>query len=103
MQLEGIVNGIVDSQSDVSVGTEGNFEGTLSARSVVVRGHVQGKVVCERLEIEPSGRVIGEVHAETMTIAAGGRFHGQSHERGASADADQSPKEDEDFLRSLSG
>src|SRR5690625_5100413 len=101
LQLEGIITGTVTSQADVAVGPEGTFEGTLAARTVVVRGHVRGKIICERLEIEPSGRVVGEVHSEALVIAAGGRFHGESREPGDATGDDQPPKEDQDFLRTL--
>lgn len=92
LQLDGILIGKVDSGKDVTVGPEGSFEGTLCARSVVVKGHVRGRVVCEKLQILPAGMVSGEVHSEMLIITPGGRFHGESRERGpeAAANTDES-------------
>lgn len=66
------------SKGDVSIGESGFFEGEIKAASIVVSGHLQGKIDCERLEIVASGHVHGELITDDLIIESGGRFIGES-------------------------
>ena len=66
------------SKGDVSIGESGFFEGEIKAVSIVVSGHLQGKIDCERLEIVASGHVHGELITDDLIIESGGRFIGES-------------------------
>ncbi len=83
MQLDGILIGSIDSGCDVVVGTEGSFEGNVTAHNVRIDGHVVGHIECENLEIMPRGTLTGEVVCAALVINPGGRFRGKSFERNA--------------------
>ncbi|QCU89745.1 polymer-forming cytoskeletal protein [Thiomicrorhabdus sediminis] len=80
LHIDGRVEGIIDSEFDVSIGRTGQIKGLVKARSIVLSGVLDGKVACERLEILQTGKLIGEVISGEFTVETGGKFIGQSHE-----------------------
>ena len=78
LHVDGRVEGEVKSKGDVSIGESGFFEGEIKAASIVVSGHLQGKIDCERLEIVASGHVHGELITDDLIIESGGHFIGES-------------------------
>ena len=99
--VDGRVEGKLElGRGSLTIGPNGNVKADLSAREVVVRGRVDGKVAArERLHLWNTGQLIGEVTAERLTIEDGavlrGRAevakHGQKH-----GDAFKSPPEQQD-------
>ncbi|WP_237261076.1 polymer-forming cytoskeletal protein [Thiomicrorhabdus immobilis] len=80
LHIDGRVEGIIDSQFDVSIGTSGQVSGLVKARSIVLSGVLDGKVACEKIDILQSGKLIGELISGELTVETGGKFIGQSHE-----------------------
>lgn len=80
MHIDGRVDGVIDSEYDVSVGTSGHVVGLVKARSIVLSGVLEGKVACEKLDILKTGKLIGELISGELTVETGGKFIGQSHE-----------------------
>lgn len=80
LHIDGRVEGIIDSEFDVSIGRTGQIKGLVKARSIVLSGVLDGKVACERLEILQTGKLIGEIISGEFTVETGGKFIGQSHE-----------------------
>jgi cytoskeletal protein CcmA (bactofilin family) len=61
----------------VTVGSDGDVEGEIHARQVVVGGRVRGDVrASERAELTSSGAVEGSVQAPKVVIAEGARLEG---------------------------
>lgn len=61
----------------MTIGPEGDVEGEIHARQVVVGGRVKGDVhAAERAELTSSGAVEGSVHAPKVVIAEGARLEG---------------------------
>lgn len=81
LHIDGVVEGTIESSSDVSIGSAGSFEGTLRAHHVVVSGHLHGNVDCVRLEIVANGKVFGEINIQEIVIEPGGKFVGESRIR----------------------
>ena len=61
--IEGVVEGRVDlPNNQLTVGAEGKIQAAISAKTVVVIGHVTGDVsAVERIEVQASGIIDGDV------------------------------------------
>jgi cytoskeletal protein CcmA (bactofilin family) len=81
LHIDGAVQGKIASESDVTVGRGGSFEGEISAKRVLVSGTLDGRLEAERLEIVAAGRVTGEIFVGELVIESGGQFSGTSHIR----------------------
>lgn len=81
LHIDGRVEGTIESKADVAIGESGCFEGQIKAKHIVVCGHLDANVDCQRLEIVASGQVQGEVVTDDLVIESGGRFIGQSRIR----------------------
>ena len=81
LHIDGRVEGSIDSKANVAIGEGGRFEGDIKAHNVVVCGHLDGNIDCQRLEIVATGHVNGELVTDDLVIESGGRFIGQSRIR----------------------
>lgn len=81
LHLDGRITGTIKSESDITIGEQGQFDGDVEARTVLVSGRLDGNVDAERLEIVSGGRVDGEVRVAELVIESGGRFNGSSEIR----------------------
>lgn len=73
------MSGTLLSSMNVSIGVDGEFDGDIRAKKVVISGRVDGTIDAERLEIVSTGRVTGEITATELVIEPGGSFSGTSH------------------------
>lgn len=80
MHVDGRVDGIIESDYDVSIGVNGQVKGLIKARSIVLSGTLDGKIVCEKIDILAKGKLIGDLVCSDFTVETGGKFIGQSHE-----------------------
>ncbi|MDA3934129.1 MAG: polymer-forming cytoskeletal protein [Gammaproteobacteria bacterium] len=78
LHIDGRVEGEIQSEANVTIGEHGFFEGTIKAIHIIVSGHMEGNIDCQRLEIVASGHVHGELITDDLVIESGGRFIGQS-------------------------
>lgn len=78
--IDGNVDGDVHSTTEVSIGANGHFKGNIQACHLIVNGHLEGTVRCDKMEILKNGLVKGEVNLKEFTIEPGGRFFGESRE-----------------------
>ncbi|MDT8410380.1 MAG: polymer-forming cytoskeletal protein [Wenzhouxiangellaceae bacterium] len=78
LHVDGKIEGNVDSESNVTIGSEGALKGQIKASRVVVSGRVDGTVIAERLEIIAGGTLEGNVQTIDLVIEPGGRFNGSS-------------------------
>jgi cytoskeletal protein CcmA (bactofilin family) len=77
IHVEGRLSGKIRVAGEVSVGSGGQVEGDIHARTVVVSGRVRGEIVAEeRVELAASASVEGTVHAPKIVIAEGARLEG---------------------------
>ncbi len=77
--VDGTLEGKLDlGNASVTVGPNGKVKADISAREVVVRGHVDGKIEgAERVQLWSSGRVTGEVRTERLAIEDGALLRGK--------------------------
>ncbi|WP_373019853.1 polymer-forming cytoskeletal protein [Thiomicrorhabdus sp.] len=80
LHVDGRIDGVIQSDFDVSIGVQGEVKGFIKARSIVLSGVFEGKVACERIDILSTGKFIGELISGEVTIEAGGKFIGESRE-----------------------
>lgn len=80
LHIDGLVEGVVETEQGVSVGKMGAINGLVKATTIIVSGVLEGKVVCEKIDILATGKVLGEVVCSEMMIEAGGKFIGESRE-----------------------
>ena len=76
VRIDGKIEGGV-SADGVIIGEQGEIQGDISARTVVVGGKVNGNVhASESLELSPKCQVFGDLHAPQLVIAEGAVFEG---------------------------
>jgi cytoskeletal protein CcmA (bactofilin family) len=80
LHIDGRLEGVIDSQFDVSIGVTGQVSGLVKARTIVLSGVLDGKVACDKIDILQTGKLIGELISGELTVETGGKFIGQSHE-----------------------
>ena len=80
MHVDGRVDGLIDSDHDLSIGQSGHVTGLVKAQKVVLSGIFEGKMICEEIEILSSGKLIGDLVCNNFVVETGGKFIGQSHE-----------------------
>jgi cytoskeletal protein CcmA (bactofilin family) len=90
--VDGTLEGKLDlGNASCTVGPNGKVKADISAREVIVRGNVDGKVEgTERVQLWNTGRVAGEVRTERLAIEDGAILRGKveaGKPRGRNADA----------------
>ena len=80
MHIDGTLDGIIETDNDISIGRLGRIKGIVKAKIIIVSGTFEGKISCEKIEILATGKCLGEVICGEMLIEAGGKFIGESRE-----------------------
>jgi len=77
--VDGTVEGKLDfGNASVTVGPNGKVKADISAREVIVRGQVDGKIEgTEKVQLWNSGRMTGEVRTERLAIEDGALLRGK--------------------------
>jgi cytoskeletal protein CcmA (bactofilin family) len=75
--VDGEVEGVLESQSLLTVGPNGKVKANIKAREVVVFGSVRGNVdAVEKIAIRDNGRVVGDIKTCGISIDDGAYFKG---------------------------
>src|SRR5229473_1055836 len=75
--VEGEVEGLLESQSLLTVGPNGKVRANIKAREVVIFGSVRGDVeVTEKIAIREQGSLIGNIKSAGISIDDGAYFKG---------------------------
>lgn len=83
LRVEGIVEGTIHSDGEVTVAPTGLVTGTVHAKHLIVTGVVRGVLdIAECLEIHGTGCVEGEVIAGALVVDEGGTLQGTTLRRG---------------------
>lgn len=77
--IDGQVDGRLDcGNASITVGPNGSVKADITAREVIVRGNVDGKISGrEKVQLWSTGRVTGEVQTERLAIEEGAVLHGK--------------------------
>jgi cytoskeletal protein CcmA (bactofilin family) len=79
VRIEGQQTGDIDCTGDVIVGENGRVRSNISARDVVIAGHVQGNVSAKgKISVTSTGTLNGNILTLAFTIEEGGVFQGTS-------------------------
>jgi cytoskeletal protein CcmA (bactofilin family) len=75
--VDGEVEGLLESQSLLTVGPNGKVRGNIKARDVAIFGSVRGNVVvAEKIAIREQGSLIGDIKGAGISIDDGAYFKG---------------------------
>jgi cytoskeletal protein CcmA (bactofilin family) len=75
--VDGDVEGVMESQSLVTVGPKGKVKANIKAKEVVIYGDVKGNVeVSHKIAIREQGSLIGDVRSAGISIDDGAYFKG---------------------------
>lgn len=75
--VDGEVEGMLESQSKLTVGANGKVRGNIKAREVAIFGSVRGNVdVVEKIAIRDQGSLIGDIKGAGISIDDGAYFKG---------------------------
>jgi cytoskeletal protein CcmA (bactofilin family) len=76
--IDGQIEGsIIFTNSVVTVGPNAKVKAEISAREVIVRGRVEGKVSgTEKIQVWSSARIQGDMKSERVAIEEGAELHG---------------------------
>ena len=77
--VDGRVEGTISlSESRLTIGPTARVAADLSARDVLVLGHVQGNIVASgRVELRAGCQVEGDIHALRLAVEDNALFHGK--------------------------
>jgi len=94
LTIEGRVEGKIDlKEHNLTIGPKGRIQAEIRAKSVIVRGEVNGNVRAgERVELAETGRVIGDIVSPRIIIADGARFKGSVDMSGKDTTARAKPE-----------
>ena len=77
VRVAGTFEGEIKIESLLWIERQGEVQGTVSARGVIVEGEIRGNIdSSEKVEIRSSGRVIGDVRCSKIALAEGCFFQG---------------------------
>ncbi len=75
--VDGEVEGLLESQSQITVGANGKVKANIRAREVIVFGSVRGNVeVSGKIAIREQGSLVGDIKAAGIGIDDGAYFKG---------------------------
>jgi len=78
VRVDGFFNGGIVTQGDIIVGENGDVEGKLKARNIIIAGTSKANLICEaKLHIKSNGKVIGDVEVDSIVIEEKAVFQGQ--------------------------
>jgi cytoskeletal protein CcmA (bactofilin family) len=77
LQIEGVVDGSIESSNDVHVGVEGRVNASIRANNIMIQGRVIGDIAASnRVELAPSALLQGNIRAPKLAIAETALFKG---------------------------
>ena len=77
IRIDGEVEGEISCTAEVIVGQTGQVRATISARTAIIAGSVNGNmIVSEKLEVLSSAKLVGDLQAGALVIAEGAVFKG---------------------------
>lgn len=81
LHVDGIIDGVVNSKSMVTIGSKGIVKGEIYADKLVVSGEFDGNADCKEIDILAGGKLMGDVLSTNLVIESKGFFEGSSKVR----------------------
>lgn len=80
IRVDGTILGDIDSQSNVTVGEQGEVKGEINAGIISIGGKVNGTINAkEKLVLEAKANLKGDIFTKILVVEAGARFDGKSN------------------------
>jgi cytoskeletal protein CcmA (bactofilin family) len=80
IRIDGVIQGDIVSQGNVTVGEQGDVNGQINGASVTVGGKVVGSVNAkEKIILESKANLKGDIFTKILVVEAGARFDGKSN------------------------
>lgn len=77
IRIDGHVEGIIQSDAKVVIGTTGHVQGDIYCTSADVLGKITGKIKCkEILFLKGSAHLDGDIHTNKLVVESGAQFNG---------------------------
>lgn len=77
IRIDGHVEGVVQSDAKVVIGTTGHVEGDIYCTSADVLGKITGTIKCkEILFLKGSAHLEGDIHTNKLVVESGAQFNG---------------------------
>ncbi len=78
IRVDGKIIGEVNATQNISIGSSGDVDGNISAKSITVGGKVKGTIIAqEKLVFETKAVVRGDIKAAKLVIDEGAQFDGK--------------------------
>ncbi len=78
VRIDGRINGNVNVEGTVVVGTCGEIKGNVKCAGLIVGGDIEGNIIApERAELASTARVIGDIHTGNIIIDENAIFQGK--------------------------
>ena len=80
IRVDGEIQGDIVSQSNVTVGENGQVNGKINASVIMIGGKVSGSVSAkEKLVLESKANLKGDIFTKILVVEAGAKFDGKSN------------------------
>jgi cytoskeletal protein CcmA (bactofilin family) len=80
IRVDGTIQGDVNSQSNVTVGEQGEVYGKVNGQIIIIGGKVTGMINAnDKLTLESKANLKGDVFTKILVVDAGARFEGKSN------------------------
>ncbi len=77
LRIDGKIKGEITSTGTVTVGSDGEVEGTINANNAIIGGKVRGKMnIKGKIVLEKNSVLIGDLLTNKLTISEGAIFDG---------------------------
>lgn len=77
VRIDGKIKGEITSTGTVTIGSDGEVEGTINAANAIIGGKVRGKMnVQSKIILEKNSVLIGDLKTQKLNIAEGAIFDG---------------------------
>ncbi len=79
IRVDGEIQGDIISQSNVTIGEQGQVNGKINANVIMLGGNVSGSISAkEKLVLESKGNLNGDIFTKILVVEAGAKFDGKS-------------------------
>lgn len=93
LKVDGRIEGNVQADGLIIVGTEGQVHGDINSAQLLVLGQLHGNVKVGSLHLQSTARIHGNIEAEVLQIDPGAQYQGTVTARSRNSDAAPSLKE----------
>lgn len=76
MRIDGKVEGGISDADNVVIGENGEVQGDITSRTVVIGGKVTGNVIANSIEILTDAQIRGDIKTAALAISEGATFEG---------------------------